>query len=114
MAAKRGQGRIVNKRITRGKRKGRTVRGYIGKGGKFTELKANTAKTAGGQQTRAVGKGKVNKAGPRKGLKPERLRSATGQRINRYRVNGKITDVVVAPKKKAAKKKAGTRKRKAS
>lgn len=102
MAAKRGQGKIVTKRITRGKRKGQTVRGYMGKGGKFTELKVKTRSTSGGQQTRQVGKQRTNTGkGKRAGQKFASLRSSSGQKIHRYKdkKTGKVTDVVVKPKK---------------
>lgn len=104
MAAKKGPGarggRIVNRKLTKGARKGQTVRGYITKKGKFKELKTNTRKTAGGQQTRAVGKSGVNKSkGARAGKKFANLRSDTGQKIHRYKIGGKIVDVVIKPKK---------------
>jgi hypothetical protein len=100
MAAKRGQGKITTKRITRGKRKGQTIRGYVGKGGKFTELRVKTRGTAGGQQTRQVGKMRVAKGGKFKGGKFASLRSSSGQTVHRHRLaNGKTVDVVVKPKK---------------
>ena len=111
-------GQITTRKLTRGARKGQSVRGYITKSGKFKELKTKTRGTAGGQQTRAVGKGRVNagKGNKRAGKKFASLRSATGQKIHRYNIGGKVVDVVVKPKKtsrteqiKLVKKKVGAK-----
>lgn len=105
MAGKKGPGgrggRIVTHKFTKGSRKGQSVRGYMTKNGKFKELKTNTRATAGGQQTRAVGKSGKNtqKGNKRAGKKFANLRSNSGQKIHRYKIGGKIVDVVVKPKK---------------
>lgn len=107
-------GRIVTHRFTKGSRKGQSVRGYITKTGKFKELKTNTRKTAGGQQTRAVGKSGVNKTkgGKRAGMKFANLRTDSGQKVHRYKIKGKIVDVVVKPKKTSRTEQVSLKKRK--
>lgn len=76
---------LVNKRITKGPRKGQVVQGRIGPDGKWHEIRKNTS-------------GNV-----RSGQKFEVHKDKKGRKVHVYNIGSKRVAVVVKPKRKAAK-----------
>lgn len=81
-AGSRG-GRIVTRRITRGKRKGQTVQGYVDRRGRFTAIKTNRTK------------------GARAGKKFVTTRDSKGRRVHTYVLNGKRVSVTMKKSRKS-------------
>lgn len=82
-AGSRG-GRIVSRRITRGKRKGQTVQGYLDRRGRFTAIKTNKSK-----------------GGARSGKKFITTRDKQGRRVHTYVIDGKRVSVTIKGSRKS-------------
>ncbi len=67
-------GRVVTKKLTRGPRKGQTVRGYESPGGQFSEIKTN-----------------ARKGNPRAGKKFITTRDSKGRRVHTYEDGSSVT-----------------------
>lgn len=70
----RSKGKIVTRRLKRGKRKGQTVQGYIDRKGRFSEVKSNKSKK-----------------GPRSGKKFITTRDSKGRRVHTYADGKSVT-----------------------
>lgn len=77
------KGKMVTRRLKRGRRKGQVVQGYVDRKGRFSEVKSNRSKK-----------------GPRAGKKFVTTRDSKGRRVHSYVIGGKTVNVTLNKSRK--------------